>query len=574
MTVYWLVWDAAAHWVVDRLDREGALPAVRELRERGVSGAGRPPAPNCQTPPSLATLFTGEWPDRHGVTGYDVPAGDLPPGGDPAGLPVEAQRSGFAPGMLRTPPVWDAAAAGGARSVFVHAPWALDAGGAAGPHVDAVIDAYGRRLARHDALPLAPGARATWSIGPHEVAVAGVAGGARLSVGGPAAGGAVIDVAVGADWVPVRLAPDTGCWVRCLATEAGPTLLRTGTWTTRVTGADAALVARLAAAPLFTGEGIGSLYRTGRLGRTLLDGGDGRAEEAFLSSLDRVVRSFGGAVDAVLAGHAADLVVVYLPVTDDVAHDLVGWCDARSTAHRPDVAGALWGYVSRCYGWADALLGRILRHASPDDTVLLGADHGVLGSPRVVRVNEHLVRAGLAAVTPDGRLDPARSDVLYHPANNGSLWVNEAGRPGGRVPAERVAATLRRAVDAVRTIVDPADGARVVTGFLDPAGRPLPDDPAGPSAYLVFAGDYQPSAAVDGGPVIRDTRKSGSHVVNSGDDRLHATVAAAGPGIPAGRALGVVDNTLGARLARHALGAGGRPEELAGLGPAVPGGRR
>lgn len=35
MTVYWMVWDAAARWIVDRLEAEGALPAVSELRARG-----------------------------------------------------------------------------------------------------------------------------------------------------------------------------------------------------------------------------------------------------------------------------------------------------------------------------------------------------------------------------------------------------------------------------------------------------------------------------------------------------------------------------------------------------------
>src|SRR5687768_12321598 len=114
MTVYWLVWDAAAHWIVDRLDHEGSLAAVRRLRSAGVRAAARPPSPNCQTPSSLATLFTGTSSAEHGVTGFNVPGGDDDP--------VELQRSGFDPSFPARPPVWRVAQQQGLRVAFVHAP--------------------------------------------------------------------------------------------------------------------------------------------------------------------------------------------------------------------------------------------------------------------------------------------------------------------------------------------------------------------------------------------------------------------------------------------------------------------
>ncbi|MGH3682623.1 MAG: alkaline phosphatase family protein, partial [Natronosporangium sp.] len=115
MTVYWVVWDAAAAWLVDALDAEGALPAVRRLRRTGIRASARPPAPNCQTPAALATLFTGTGTDTHRVTGFDLPGGP--------DQPVEWQRSGFEPGVLAAEPVWQAARAAGLRTAFVHVPW-------------------------------------------------------------------------------------------------------------------------------------------------------------------------------------------------------------------------------------------------------------------------------------------------------------------------------------------------------------------------------------------------------------------------------------------------------------------
>lgn len=551
MTVYWVVWDAAAHWIVDRLDREGALPAVRRLRAAGVTAAARPPRPNCQTPPSLATLFTGSWPRQHAVTGFTVPGGPHDP--------VDSHRSGFGPGFPARPPVWRRAQARGLRTAFVHVPWVFDGDGAVGPGVDAAVEAYSNQICGSGILPLADGSRQDWPAGAEAIGVRATAAGARLVT---SAGTHDLDALRG--WVPVRLTGTAGFWARHLNLPAGPAVVRTGTWAPRAAGADAQLALRLAGADVFAGEGLKSLYRSGCLGQRLVEGGDGSAEEVFVSSLGCVARSFAAVTDVVLAGHRADLVVIYLPLTDDVGHELAGWCDTVSAAYRPDVAAAVWGHVRRCYARVDAVLGRVLGRAGQGDTVVLGADHGIVGSARLVALNQALIEAGLAAPAPGGGLDARQSSVIYHPANNGVLRVNHDGLPGGVVPRARAGEALRAAMAALAAIAPapPAGPARPapsgpVTGFLDAAGRELPPSSvraADDVAYVVLHDDYQPTAAVDGAPVVRPMRKSASHVVNTGTDRLHATFAAAGPGVPAGTDLGVVDNTFGAGLVSRQLG--------------------
>jgi hypothetical protein len=150
--------------------------------------------------------------------------------------------------------------------------------------------------------------------------------------------------------------------------------------------------------------------------------------------------------------------------------------------------------------------------------------------------------------------------VIYHPANNGSLWVNHDALPGGVVPAGRVGDVMRQAMTILEAIT--ADGRPVVTGFLDEHGRRLTPGAAGALAYVVLSDDYQPTAAADRGAVVRPMIKTAAHVVNTGSDRLHATFAAIGPGIPAGVDLGVLDNTLGAGLVLHELGDGDLPAAL------------
>jgi hypothetical protein len=264
-----------------------------------------------------------------------------------------------------------------------------------------------------------------------------------------------------------------------------------------------------------------------------------------------------------LAGHRADLVVIYLPWTDDVGHEMAGWCDSASAAHRPDLAEAVWAGVRHCYARADALLGQVLDRAGDGDTIVLAADHGIVGSAHLVALNQTLIEAGLAATDPAGRLDTRRSSVVYHPANNGALRVNHDGLPGGLVPRQRAGDALRAAMAALATIAPAVrsgsteSAAPVVIGFLDAAGLPLPPalvTSAHDIAYVVLHDDYQPTAVVDGGPVVRPMAKSAAHVVNTGTDRLHAAFSAAGPGLPAGADLGVVDNTFAAGLVSRRLG--------------------
>ncbi|MEU8269143.1 alkaline phosphatase family protein [Sphaerisporangium sp. NPDC049002] len=528
MTVYWVVWDAAAAWIVDRLEAEGSLPAVRRLRATGSFAAARPPRPNCQTPPSLATLFTGTGTERHGVTGFPVPDRDGP---------VTGMSSGFGPQFPLMPPVW---AELGLRTAFVHVPWVFDADGAVAPWVDAAVEAFSRRILRPGHLRVPTGAKVQWQGHMLEAVPGGLQFDGRLVR--PAEG-----------WVERRFSDGLGTWIRCLEQPGGDRLFaHTGLYHARFAGADLALVEAMRTAPVFAGESVGPSYRTGTFGPRLVDGGDGSAEEVFISAVQCAARAFIGAAERTLAGHEADLVVLYLPITDDVGHEFIGWCDERSGVFRPESAPALWELVRQAYGWADQFLGRVLDRADQNDTVILSADHGIVGCAKLVHLNEPLVEAGLAVWDAAGALDPARSSVVYHPANNGSLCVNTRDRPYGVVPPQEAGPAMAKAMAVLQEVIDPDTGRPVVARFLDQHGVPLSDGAVPSVIFVELHHDYQPTAAPAGaGPVVRPAVKPGAHVVNNGDDRLLATFAVAGPGIEARCHLGEVDNTFAAQLVRR-----------------------
>ncbi len=75
MTTWWFVLDGAGHEIVQSLRARSGLPHLDAVARRGVSCSLAPSSPSCQTPPGLATLFTGSPPHVHGVTGFFVPEG-------------------------------------------------------------------------------------------------------------------------------------------------------------------------------------------------------------------------------------------------------------------------------------------------------------------------------------------------------------------------------------------------------------------------------------------------------------------------------------------------------------------
>jgi hypothetical protein len=543
VSVVWLVWDAAAAWAVDRLEAEGALPALTRLRAAGVYGRCRPPGPNCQTPAGLATLFTGTRSTEHGITGFDLPARD--------GEAVDRQHPGFGPGLLRRPTVWQRLLVSGGSFASVHAPWVLTPDEPPGPGVVAAVEAYSTRLDRAQVLPLPRHGELHWPVAGEPVTVVVTPDGVRLTT-------AAEQVTVGPNWVPVRLPGGSGFWVALVRlADRRPALVRTSSWVRRAAGSDAGLVGRFLDGPVFAGEGVKRLYRAGTFGPRLVDGGRGQAEEVFVGSLAAVASSFADAAGAVLAGPLPDLTVIYLPYTDDAGHELLGWCDTRSAAYRPDVAGQIWTWLRLIYGWADEVLAAVLERTGPQDTVVLSADHGIVGSAWQVYPNRVLADAGLLHHNDSGGIDAGRSTAVYSPANNGTLLVNHEGRPGGRVPREHCGQAMAAAMTALlaRPLPEGVAGPAVV-GFVDAEGRPLRPDvlPADADiAYLVLSDDYQPSGSVSEGEWLQPMTKSGAHVVNTADPRLHATVAARGPGLATGGELGVLNNTVSAQWVSAAL---------------------
>ncbi|HEX8742820.1 MAG TPA: alkaline phosphatase family protein [Thermoleophilaceae bacterium] len=566
--VVWLVWDAAAHWVVSRLMEEGALPALSTLAREGVYAPARVSGPAAQTPPALATLFTGAPPERHGIVGFRLP--------DPSRGALGV-RSGFEREALRVAPVWERVGPA-CGTALANAPW-TDFERAAPRGCRFGVDGFSRRIAR-GGVAVVDG-RTEVAIGGRPAVVSRSGGALELAAGdvpGPptAAPAAAAPAAAGGPGPPATLEIDAPAWTpwpadapdgvlaRALTRPAdGATLLAfTGAW--RAAAWAPARDGRRLAGALgpFVGEGLGRAYRFGAFGPRIAEDGDGSAEELLLETVGLATDYFDRCCLAALEhGAGAGLTVAYQPSLDDVEHELIGWCDAESAAHRPDLADRATALLRRAHERLDDQLARVLERAGDDATVIVSSDHGMAGTAYVAHLNEVLASAGLLEFADDGTIDAARSPVVCSPAGDGSVWVQTDDRPGGWVDAARredYAGAAARALLACRA----PDGSPVVLEASPPG-----DGWYGADLHALVAPGFQlDMGRSPTGAAVVPSVKTGGHLHDPGDERFLGIFAARGPGVERLGDPGVVENRDVAARVTELLGIAAEPADRLAAG--------
>ena len=66
-------WDGAPNWVIRDMVRDGKLPGLARIMASGFRSDGMQPAYPSKTAVGHASIFTGTWPDIHGVSNNAVP---------------------------------------------------------------------------------------------------------------------------------------------------------------------------------------------------------------------------------------------------------------------------------------------------------------------------------------------------------------------------------------------------------------------------------------------------------------------------------------------------------------------
>jgi hypothetical protein len=404
---WWLI-DGLPHDLLVQAMRRAPdrLPALAALCRQGRLAALRPLAPNCQTPASLAALYSGQDAGATGICGFDLPDFAAGPLGLRRAFDTELPLRGSARMVWDTPEPYR-------KPVLLHMPF-----------VSAASRRGARRVFDGFARPrLAP---AVWSVEEAR---------ARL-------------LALPQDngWVSVPLRDGTPCRAASALIGGQEKILFLGVW----------------AEPTFAGvpfraSGLQHFYRNGALGPRVIEGGDGTAERLFMGSLRQMAAYFNALWLHHWAGEPYCDIFGYQPALDLALHELAGMVDPSCAHFSPRAAVLIWPLLIDLLADFDRVIALTRQNCGPQDRVIVCSDHGMMPVDLLVRPNILLEQMGILRRDAGGQIDPGASKAWLHPAENGLICLRDEADPGlGTELARRLTAeTGRRARVEVYPVLEP-----------------------------------------------------------------------------------------------------------------------
>lgn len=282
------------------------------------------------------------------------------------------------------------------------------------------------------------------------------------------------------------------------------------------------------------GNGALSAYRAGQLGKTLMDGGDGRAELRYLESLELFTRQFLRGAQWLWTTRRPQLHLDYLPLIDEVDHEWFGLVDSTAAPYNRTLALQLQPYRVRAWQLADAYLGGLQRlvASDPQAVLVVSGDHGMRSVWNGFRPNVVLARAGLLTLDSAGRVDLSRTRA--YSTNGYYIMLNRTAWQGGIVTPADERATLdavERALRGART----DDGLPIVTRIWrsdEPGADTLGiGGPSGGDIYYDVAPGFTWNAGVSGPVTTPLGRVSATHGFPSPSPEMHTVLCAWGSAI-------------------------------------------
>ena len=190
---------------------------------------------------------------------------------------------------------------------------------------------------------------------------------------------------------------------------------------------------------------------------------------------------------------------------------------------------------------SDELLGRLMVHRTERTVVALISDHGIEGTYKLVAINKLLQERGLLATDQRGRVDLAKTKVIYATMNNGYLLINSTDRKGGIVAPEQRSDVVQRLRELLLEIHD--GDRQIVTAVYDPQSdgdsRGIGGESGGDLYFDLLPG-YEPDSRLGAVELIAKREPHGMHGFNPRKPSMRTLMVINGPGVRSGQRLGNV----------------------------------
>lgn len=455
-----------------------------------------PLSPNCQTPPSLFSIFSGTPVSQHGLTGYLMPA--------PSAHDLLAVADAFEVWPRDIAMVWDEWAAQGIAFRLCALPFVQ-------PHrLGSALLGQSSVYEGRSVKPEVIENGACLRIGPAQV-------NGRISV---TTSGAVLEWAEELGRLPCILplgktvhlpveGPGTVCnavALRAVTIEGRICVVSFGYREVRTKGFEGN------SSHAYVANDLTMLYRSGRLGRRLDEDGQGAAEWLLLELMREMHESFCADIVGAVAAGDAQRVIGYYPVLDLLSHHLLKYLDAGwASVKMLEVGRRLFDELM---SWVNDLIARCRDAAGRPVTCIAHSDHGMTPVHHDLYPNAFFERQGWLVYDTQGVPDMKASSAVFHPADNGLLLFHQARLGLMGLTPESVTYAWREYLDKTYR----ADWQM----FEYPSGKLFEDGWTG-SHYWQAPGGTR-LCAKQSQHCVRASRKGGDHTVWANDPWLRGVL--------------------------------------------------
>ena len=563
-----LAWDGTVSAFAREMLRQGKLPNLAKLIEGGAFADDVIPVFPSKTAPGFASLITGAPPRITGISGNRVPRA---PRGQ---FTILESLAGFEAAPLAAEPIWSAARRAGKKVVVSHIPtfageladdtvrfsgYTLIAGRdgivTKNTSVSTAEESW-RNSPASDALPI----EINFTIGESRffglfiddpsdaqpgydtLVIATARNGEAISAKLKTAPAGMAGELFWSSPIEVKAAgnQDAKCYFRLF--DLNPDGTDFFLYYTRPvrdlpieTGADSIPGPTVLT---FVGNGATILFQQGAFGRTIANGGSGGAEARYLETLAFAQHQLMETNRWAIEHLPWDLFLAYTPFPDEAEHHWRGYLDTTLTNYNQNLAERIRPLLERAYQTSDEHLGLLLSKRLPNTLFALISDHGLQGINKRVALNHVLQQRGLLRLDSQGRVDLAKTKVVYPTANNGYLLINSKDRKGGIVGSDErseLVGKIREIFFALRDgeqqIVKGVYDAEIDGPIMGVGGE------VGGDIYVELAPGYDFDPRIAPGALVSDTQPHGTHGTNPEQAAIRTIMVFNGPGIPPGQIL-------------------------------------
>lgn len=485
----WVVVDGLPFYMLNKYVKPDVMPCLNNIIKLNNATALEPLYPNCQTPPSLFSIWSGHSAMSHQIFGYDTPKFE--------------QTGGFYNGFSSWPAhidmVWDIYAKAGQNVRLNHVPFVHES--KLGKHLVARSNIYEDLLYSSSVTVLEqsleiPNINITITFEPLSNTQT------KLHIIGQ--GRAQFEVIENEHFVDITVnsANQEAVTLMISATDQGTICCLLGRNHYQRSGINEDATGTPAGSS-FHHSSLASQYRKGLLGTKISHGGSGRAELLFFKSLEKIHVSFCQELVTSFSRLDAELYVGYYPVIDLALHEIIG-LDSLSSNN------LVLTLFEQLLIWLEELIAGLQLHLKDDERLIVNSDHGMQKIETTCFLNQYLADQELLFFDNQGMIDWTRTKVAYHPAENGSLVIKNTENSVFATRAEQVILQFFNQHDL--------SGAKIELIELGPTQKDFD------SRYFLFPPDGVRVKATCSHHYIASSEKSGDHCGYSQNESLQGVL--------------------------------------------------